>query len=72
MGPNDYEVRVEVSISNYQGQGSLRLADTVNIPDCTFEDMATILRGFHELARSLKEVKTAEGRLIYGPKKETS
>ena len=57
MNPNDYEVRVNVSIRNYQGGGNLELSESVQIPDCTFDDMAGILHGFHELARSLKAAK---------------
>ena len=54
---NDYEVSVDVSIRNYQGGGNLTLRESVQIPDCTFEDMAGILHGFHELASSIKMVK---------------
>ena len=56
--PNDYEVQVEVSIRNYhQGGGDLRLSERITIAECTFEDMAGILRGFHELAEALKAAK---------------
>lgn len=53
----DYEVRVDVSIRNYQGGGNLQLSESVLIRDCTFEDMAGILRGFHELAESIQAAK---------------
>lgn len=57
MNPNDYEIRVDVSIRNYQGGGDLRLSEAVTIPDCTFADMAEILEGFHKLAESIKKAK---------------
>lgn len=57
MSPSDYEIRVDVSIQNFQGQGNLRLSEAVVIPDCTFDDMAGILRGFHELAKEIKQAK---------------
>ena len=57
MMPSDYEVRVDVSIRNYKGGGNLQLSESVMIPDCTFDDMAGILHGFHELALSLKTAK---------------
>jgi len=57
VNPNDYEVRVDVSIQNFQGQGNLRLSESVMIPDCTFEDMANILQGFHHLAQSVRLAK---------------
>jgi hypothetical protein len=56
-GPNDYDVCVEVSIRNYQGNGNLQLRETVTIPDCTFADMADILHGFHEMAEAVKAAK---------------
>ena len=55
--PNDYEIRVDVSIQNYQGGGNLRLSEQVVIPDCTFNDMAEILGSFHGLAKSIKAAK---------------
>lgn len=58
--PNDYEVAVDISIRNYQGGGNLQLRETVNIPDCTFIDMAGILEGFHALAQSIKQAKKAK------------
>lgn len=61
MNPADYEVHVEVSIRNYQAGGNLQLSETVNIPDCSFSDMAGILSGFHELALSLKAAKEKTG-----------
>jgi len=57
MGPNDFEVDLNVSIRNYQGGGNLQLSERVTIPDCTFSDMADILRGFHQLATSMAEAK---------------
>lgn len=56
-GPNDFEIRVDVSIQNYPGGGNLRLSEQVMIPDCTFNDMAEILGSFHGLAKSIKEAK---------------
>ena len=53
----DYEIEVNVSIRNYGGGGNLQLSERIQIKDCTFEDMATILKGFHELGSSLKEAK---------------
>lgn len=57
---NDYEVRVDVSIRNYQGGGGLNLSEQVTIPDCTFTDMAEILASFHSLATSIKNAKAKE------------
>jgi len=57
MGPDDFEVQVDVSIRNYQGRGDLRLSERVSIPDCTFADMAEILSSFHGLAAALAEAK---------------
>jgi len=57
MGPNDYEISIDVSIRNYQGGGNITLRDTLLIPECTFEDMAEILRGFHQLATSIKAAR---------------
>jgi hypothetical protein len=59
MGPNDFEVDINVSIRNYQGGGSLQLSERVTIPDCTFSDMADILRGFHQLAMAEAKRKAA-------------
>lgn len=60
--PNDYQVNVEVSIRNYhQGGGDLRLSENITIPECTFDDMAGILKGFHELAEALKAAKARAG-----------
>lgn len=56
----DYEIQVNVSINNYQGGGNLQLSERITIKDCTFDDMATILKGFHELGKSLKEAKEKE------------
>jgi hypothetical protein len=56
-GPNDFEVSLDVSIRNYQGGGNLQLRENVTIPDCTFSDMADILRGFHELSTSMAAAK---------------
>jgi len=58
MAPFDYEVRVDISIRNYQGGGGdLRLSEAVTIPHCTFKDMARILEGFHELAQAVQAAK---------------
>lgn len=57
MGPDDFEVNLEVSIRNYQGGGNLHLRESVVIPDCTFSDMADILRGFHEVATAMAAAK---------------
>lgn len=56
----DFEVRVDVSIRNYQGPGSLQLSETVVIPDCSFSDMAGILGSFHDLAAAIKTAKEAK------------
>jgi hypothetical protein len=53
----DYQIRVEVSVYGPPGQGNLRLSEDVTTPNCTFEDMANILHGFHELAISIKQAR---------------
>ena len=57
MSPDDFEVNLDISIANYQGGGNLHLNERVTIPDCTFADMAEILKGFHELATAMAEAK---------------
>jgi hypothetical protein len=63
MGPDDFEVQVDVSIRNYQGRGDLRLSERVTIPDCTFADMAEILAGFHGMAQAMADAKAKEAGL---------
>jgi hypothetical protein len=57
MTADDFEVDLNVSIRSFQGGGNLQLSERVIIPDCTFSDMAEILRGFHQLATSMAEAK---------------
>jgi hypothetical protein len=56
----DYEVTLDVSIQNYQGGGNLRLSERVTILNCTFQDMADILHGFHEMATAIKKAKESK------------
>jgi hypothetical protein len=57
MTADDFEVDLNVSIGSFQGGGNLQLSERVIIPDCTFSDMAEILRGFHQLATSMAEAR---------------
>jgi hypothetical protein len=54
MNNTDYEINVDVTIRNYQGN-HLGLRETATIPNCTFEDMAKILHGFHEITTAVRE-----------------
>jgi hypothetical protein len=57
MSADDFEVNLNVSIRSYQGGGTVHLSERVTIPDCTFSNMAEIMRGFHQLATSMAEAK---------------
>jgi hypothetical protein len=53
------ELQIEVSISNYQAGGNLRLSERVTVPAADFGAMAAILAKFHEALTAVKEAREA-------------
>jgi hypothetical protein len=48
------EIQVDVSISDYQSGGNLRLSDRVTIDNGDFDTMSRILKGFDTVLKALK------------------
>jgi len=59
---NGYRLSVDVSIRpEYGGGGDLRISESVILPEMGFEELAALLKGFHQLTQSIMEAKGARG-----------
>ena len=69
MSDQRYRLRVEVSISDNFGGPGLRISEDCQLDLLNFDEMATLLKGFHELTRSIAAARgtgpasSTEGRL---------
>jgi len=61
------ELRVDISIRDYRGGGTLQVSETVTVPAGTFLELAGILAQFHEVTERLKAAKND----VVSPAKDT-